>query len=320
VAARSDSVLGHMALAAQTAPPLLRLTLPPQLARFLIAAGARPAPADSMSVEFAQEKADRAAAQRRTLAVAILRARHAVLNVRYQLQLESGEKDSLKQSIDALDVAVAEVWGSAPFGMEPDFLKLRRPIKLAPRTYDEARNVAKAARTRRPVIVNLTHLSQDDAKRVVSFAAGLVASRGGTIDRIPYGGRQILVAPRRVRRSLGAVLDVELALALDDLLGLIALSYRVGHATADMGSRRVSLIELLRPEMLPLDVSGLDLRSVNVQLDPGVLAGAIWSDDTRWPSAEIASRIRDQSDKVGPSVYRVRTDYDVIVLRYLPNQ
>jgi hypothetical protein len=50
---RPDSPLGRAVLASRSRPPLIRITLPPRLARFLVAAGARPAPVDdSMSVEF----------------------------------------------------------------------------------------------------------------------------------------------------------------------------------------------------------------------------------------------------------------------------
>lgn len=52
--ARRRSVLGRLAEAARSGKPLFRIAAPPALARFLIAAGARPAPdADTMTVSYA---------------------------------------------------------------------------------------------------------------------------------------------------------------------------------------------------------------------------------------------------------------------------
>jgi hypothetical protein len=59
MAIRRDSPLGRAVLASRSRPPLLRIALSPRLARFLIAAGAQPAPVDeSMSVEFKPGKGE----------------------------------------------------------------------------------------------------------------------------------------------------------------------------------------------------------------------------------------------------------------------
>lgn len=55
MAIRPDSALSRLVQAARADKPLLRLTLPSRLARFLVAAGARPAPAaDSMTMSYKQ--------------------------------------------------------------------------------------------------------------------------------------------------------------------------------------------------------------------------------------------------------------------------
>jgi thiamine pyrophosphate-dependent acetolactate synthase large subunit-like protein len=49
--ARPDSFLGRLAIAAQRRPALVHLVVPRDLARFLIAAGAQPAPTEAVAVD-----------------------------------------------------------------------------------------------------------------------------------------------------------------------------------------------------------------------------------------------------------------------------
>ena len=62
----------------------------------------------------------------------------------------------------------------------PDY----RITTLHPRTYNDARAIGEAFRDGTPVIMNLTEMDDTDAKRIVDFAAGLVFSRRGTIERV----------------------------------------------------------------------------------------------------------------------------------------
>lgn len=55
---------------------------------------------------------------------------------------------------------------------------------VTPRTYNDARTVGENFRNGVPVIMNLSEIDDDDAKRLVDFAAGLVFSVHGTINRI----------------------------------------------------------------------------------------------------------------------------------------
>jgi cell division inhibitor SepF len=66
----------------------------------------------------------------------------------------------------------------------------RRPVDIArietvhPRSYNDARRIGEDYREGVPVIMNLSELDDDDAKRIIDFAAGLVFGLRGSIERI----------------------------------------------------------------------------------------------------------------------------------------
>lgn len=62
--------------------------------------------------------------------------------------------------------------------------QLSRITTLHPRTYNEARVIGENYRDGIPVIMNLSEMSDADAKRLVDFAAGLIFSVRGTIERV----------------------------------------------------------------------------------------------------------------------------------------
>lgn len=74
--------------------------------------------------------------------------------------------------------------------------ELSRIITLHPRTYNEARVVGENFREGTPVIMNLTEMDDNDAKRLVDFAAGLVFATRGTIERIT--AKVFLLSPPNV--------------------------------------------------------------------------------------------------------------------------
>lgn len=75
-------------------------------------------------------------------------------------------------------------------------MPLSRIVTLHPRTYNEARVIGENFRDGIPVIMNLTEMSDADAKRLVDFAAGLVFSVRGSIDRVTQ--RVFLLTPPNV--------------------------------------------------------------------------------------------------------------------------
>lgn len=73
---------------------------------------------------------------------------------------------------------------------------LRRIVTVHPSTYNEARIIGEAFRDGVPVIMNLTNMSESDARRMVDFSAGLVFGLHGAIERVTP--RVFLLTPATV--------------------------------------------------------------------------------------------------------------------------
>jgi cell division inhibitor SepF len=73
---------------------------------------------------------------------------------------------------------------------------LRRIVTVHPASYNEARVIGEAFREGTPVIMNLTGMSEADAKRMVDFSAGLVFGLHGSIERVT--NRVFLLSPATV--------------------------------------------------------------------------------------------------------------------------
>ncbi|MEO9324658.1 cell division protein SepF [Nocardioides sp. C4-1] len=86
--------------------------------------------------------------------------------------------------------------GPTPLQEAPAVAELSRITTLHPRTYNEARVVGENFREGTPVIMNLTEMDDNDAKRLVDFAAGLVFATRGTIERIT--NKVFLLSPPNV--------------------------------------------------------------------------------------------------------------------------
>ncbi|MCU1665539.1 MAG: cell division inhibitor SepF [Pseudonocardiales bacterium] len=76
---------------------------------------------------------------------------------------------------------------------------LARITTLQPSSYKEARTIGERYRDGVPVIMNLTELDVDDAKRLVDFAAGLAFALRGSIDKVT--SRVFLLTPADVEVS-----------------------------------------------------------------------------------------------------------------------
>ena len=74
--------------------------------------------------------------------------------------------------------------------------ELTRITTLHPRTYNEVRTIGEHFREGTPVIMNLTEMDDNDAKRLVDFAAGLIFSVYGSIERIT--NKVFLLSPPNV--------------------------------------------------------------------------------------------------------------------------
>ncbi|MGI8434490.1 MAG: cell division protein SepF [Nocardioidaceae bacterium] len=80
---------------------------------------------------------------------------------------------------------------SASAGSEPT-----RITTLHPRNYNEARTIGEHFREGIPVIMNLSEMDDNDAKRLVDFSAGLVFAVRGTIERVT--SKVFLLSPPNV--------------------------------------------------------------------------------------------------------------------------
>jgi cell division inhibitor SepF len=79
--------------------------------------------------------------------------------------------------------------------------ELRRITTVHPRTYNDAKVIGEAFRANTPVIMNLTDMSDGDAKRLVDFSAGLVFGLRGAIERVT--NKVFLLSPATVEVSTG---------------------------------------------------------------------------------------------------------------------
>ncbi len=73
---------------------------------------------------------------------------------------------------------------------------LHRIETVTPRTYNDARTVGEHYRSGVPVIMNLSEIDDDDAKRLVDFSAGLVFAAHGSINRVT--AKVFLLSPENI--------------------------------------------------------------------------------------------------------------------------
>ncbi|MDR7087149.1 cell division inhibitor SepF [Aeromicrobium panaciterrae] len=73
---------------------------------------------------------------------------------------------------------------------------LQRIETVTPRTYNDARTVGEHYRSGVPVIMNLSEIDDEDAKRLVDFSAGLVFAAHGSINRVT--AKVFLLSPENI--------------------------------------------------------------------------------------------------------------------------
>lgn len=78
----------------------------------------------------------------------------------------------------------------------PSVGDLTRIETVTPRTYNDARTVGEHFRCGVPVIMSLSEIDDNDAKRLVDFAAGLVFAVHGTLNRVT--AKVFLLSPSTV--------------------------------------------------------------------------------------------------------------------------
>ncbi|UPK73347.1 cell division protein SepF [Nocardioidaceae bacterium SCSIO 66511] len=83
-----------------------------------------------------------------------------------------------------------------PLSSAPPITDLSRITTLHPRTFNEARTLGEEFRDGTPVIMNLSEMDGNDAKRLVDFAAGLVFAVHGAMERVT--NKVFLLSPPNV--------------------------------------------------------------------------------------------------------------------------
>ncbi len=116
------------------------------------------------------------------------------------------EYDDLEQSVPiARQPAVVRPAASSVANIEEHRRPVRRPSNstdllrietVTPRTYNDARTVGEHYRSGVPVIMNLSEIDDDDAKRLVDFSAGLVFAAHGSINRVT--AKVFLLSPENI--------------------------------------------------------------------------------------------------------------------------
>ncbi len=74
--------------------------------------------------------------------------------------------------------------------------QLSRIVTVHPSAYSDAVTIGEAFRSGTPVIMNLSDMNDEDARRLVDFAAGLTFGLHGVIERVT--NRVFLLSPRSV--------------------------------------------------------------------------------------------------------------------------
>ena len=94
----------------------------------------------------------------------------------------------------------ARNWAYRPASVQTGVVaELSRITTLHPRNYNEARLIGENYRDGTPVIMNLSEMDDNDAKRLVDFAAGLIFATRGTIERVT--NKVFLLSPPNVAVS-----------------------------------------------------------------------------------------------------------------------
>ncbi len=94
---------------------------------------------------------------------------------------------------------------NAPLAVAPapavqmDLPVLDRIVTLHPRFYNEARTIGEHYRLGNPVIMNLSDMEENERKRLVDFASGLVFGHNGKIERVT--SKVFLLSPANVKVS-----------------------------------------------------------------------------------------------------------------------
>ena len=112
------------------------------------------------------------------------------------------EEETYQDSYEAADTGYAVQEHEQDF-VDEGYEDFAAPVH--PSTYNEARIIGESFRDGVPVIINLTGMSESDARRMVDFSAGLVFGLHGAIERVTP--RVFLLTPASVEIDGGEVAE-----------------------------------------------------------------------------------------------------------------
>ena len=118
------------------------------------------------------------------------------------LGFSSDEQDHYEYETESLAPVTHLHDVAAVRSAETGGVDLRRIQTIKPRTYNDARVIGEAFRQGVPVIMNLTEMSDAEAKRLVDFSAGLSFGLHGTIERVTTS--VFLLSPAHVEIGVDA--------------------------------------------------------------------------------------------------------------------
>ena len=111
-------------------------------------------------------------------------------------------EDELAPVTNLHDVSEVRKGKHAPAAAPSASHDLRRIQTIKPRSYNDARLIGEAFRAGVPVIMNLTEMTDADAKRLVDFSAGLSFGLHGSIERVTTA--VFLLSPAHVEIGVDA--------------------------------------------------------------------------------------------------------------------
>ncbi|MCR8671188.1 cell division protein SepF [Agrococcus sp. HG114] len=131
------------------------------------------------------------------------------------------EEDELTQEVRPVERTESEDRAPQPLRERPAEDQRRAPVTklrasqkvndmseiltVHPRQYKDAKAIAEAFRSGTPVIINLSQMTDGDARRLIDFSAGLTQGLEGRIERVTT--KVYLLTPEHIAVSGGRAFD-----------------------------------------------------------------------------------------------------------------
>lgn len=140
------------------------------------------------------------------------------------ISASEADQDLLQQSSETLsewELPAAAQRSEAPSpaythtSSEESSEELRQITTIHPRSYNDAKTIGASFRENIPVIINVTEMSENDAKRLIDFSSGLAFALNGHIERVT--AKVFLLTPADLEVLGAKGTEVPVALDSDDV-------------------------------------------------------------------------------------------------------